>query len=92
MLLDTINMTIGGDEYISLPVALQMPYTKMRTDLCSKLLERQALTRIDWYLTKHSRLTSEQMYVSVQPDLDSTRMVHELCCAKTNSIQFRFTL
>ncbi len=92
MLLDTINMTIGGDEYISLPVALQMPYTKMRTDLRSKLLERQALTRIAWYLTKHSRLTSEQMYVSVQPDLDSTRMVHELCCAKTNSIQFRFTL
>ena len=92
MILDTINSTIGGDEYISLPVAMDMPYTNLHTDLLSNLLSKQAKSMAAWYIDKHSRLSSDEMYVDVRPDLDSTRMLHELCCRKTKTIQFRFTL
>ena len=92
MILDTINNTIGGDEYISLPVAMDMPYTKLHTDLLSNLLCKQAKSMAAWYVEKHSRLSADQMYIRVQSDFESTRMLHELCCRQTNEIQFRFTL
>jgi hypothetical protein len=92
MILDTINSTIGGDEYISLPVALDMPYTEIRTDLSNDLLSKRAKSHASWYVDKHSRLQANQMYISVRPDLDSTRTLHELCCRETNNIQFRFSL
>lgn len=92
MVLDLINNTIGGEEFISLPVALAMEYTSIKAELDSELIDRKAKKVIDWFANKHSRLGSDLMYVIVREDLNPAKTLHEVRCKNTDELQFNYSI
>ena len=65
MILDNIKKTIGGDEFISLPVALGLEPTKIICTLDdTELLTKQDLDYIEFYM-KFSNVKKEEFTIEL---------------------------
>ena len=92
MVLDLITNKIGGEEFISLPVALRMDYTEIRAPLTSAIINPVAKKVLDWFANKHSRIGADNLYVRIRQDLNPSQTLHEVRCRKTGELQFNYSI
>jgi len=92
MVLDLINKTIGGDDFISLPVALSLPFSEVRANLQDPIIDKSVHKIIDWYANKHSRTGRDLMYVRIRQDLNPAATLFELHSKETGRILFRYSI
>lgn len=84
MVLNNINKTIGGEEFISLPVALAQPFNIVVCDTNDRVFVNDRLFRLQKQMLTHARRDQEfftRIYVG--------KFVAELIDKKTNLVNFR---
>jgi hypothetical protein len=86
MILDNIQKTIDGDDFIGLPVALSMPYTNVICELTDVHFVDKFMRSQIRYFMQHSESCYSDMYLNIDRDCDLVEIIDK----QTNEPHFRF--
>lgn len=86
MILDNIQKTIDGDNFIGLPVALSMPYTNVICELTDTHFVDKFIRSQIRYFMQHSESCYSDMYLNI----DRYCNLVEIIDKQTNEPHFRF--
>ena len=86
MILDNIQKTIDGDNFIGLPVALSMPYTNVICELTDTHFVDKFIRSQIRYFMQHSESCYSDMYLNIDKDCNIVEIIDK----QTDEPHFRF--
>ena len=86
MILDNIQKTIDGDDFIGLPVALSMPYTNVICELTDTHFVDKFMRSQIRYFMKFSDLCYSEFYINIDRELGMVEILDK----QDNKLHFRF--